>query len=187
MKFLRGIFLAVLTVSLVIAIAGSLLVHRGFRASTVPTPWEAYVARRVRDFAIPASERANKNPVPPTAEALQRGRDLFLNRCAGCHGPDGRGKTPIGSNTYPRVPDLSSLPTQVLTDGDFHYIIVNGVQFTAMPALGGTGSSADAWDLVRFVRSLRLQDQKQQSEQMASLSSAHYAGSQGCAKCHQEI
>ena len=165
----------------------SLLIHRGFRAGTVPPSWEASVARTVRDFAIPARERADKNPVPATPESLQRGRDLFLNRCAGCHGHDGSGLTSIGSNTYPRVPDLRSSRTQALADGELHYIVVNGVQFTAMPALGRTDSSADAWNLVRFVRSLSLRDQNQQAQQMASLSSAHYTGSQSCAKCHQEI
>ena len=187
MRVLRGIAVAALILCLVLAIAFGLLIHRGFRAGTVPPPWEASVARTVRDFAIPASERRVKNPVPATAETLQRGRDLFLNRCAGCHGPDGSGRTLIGSNTYPRVPDLRSSPAQELSDGELHYIIVNGVQLTGMPALGGPGSSADSWTLVRFVRSLGVQDQKQQSQQMTNLSSAHYAGSHSCAKCHQEI
>jgi mono/diheme cytochrome c family protein len=159
-----------------------LLIHRGFRAATPPPPWEVAVARGLRNFAIPSSERNEKDPVPASSESLRRARDLFLSRCAGCHGPDGSGRTPIGSNVYPRVPDLRSTPTQNLTDGELHYIIANGVQLTGMPALSGTGSSVEAWELVRFVRSLRVLDQKQQVQDVTNLTSAHYTGSQSCEK-----
>ena len=187
MKFFTGLFSALVALCLVIAIAFALLIHRGFRASTPPPAWEIAVARRVRNFAIPARERVNRNPVPTTAESLQHARDLFLSRCAGCHGPDGAGRTPIGGNIYPRVPDLRSPVAQELTDGELHYIIVNGVQLTGMPALSGTGSSADAWELVHFVRSLMRLTQPLQTQEGVKSASAHYTGSQSCEKCHQEI
>jgi len=186
LKSFKGLFFAVLALCFVIVIAVALLIHRGFRASSQPSSWETAVARRVRNYAIPSGERAIKNPVPATSESLQRARDLFLNRCAGCHGPDGAGRTPIGANIYPRVPDLRSRAAQDLTDGELHYIIVNGVQLTGMPALGG-GSSADAWELVHFVRGLMGLTQKLQMQEGAKLASAHYTGSRSCEKCHQEI
>ena len=187
MRAFKRIVLITLVICGLVALGLALLIHRGFRATTPPPAWEISVARGVRNLAIPSTERKEKNPVPATSESLQRARDLFLNRCAGCHGPDGSGRTPVGSNIYPRVPDLRSPATQDLTDGELHYIIVNGVQLTGMPALSGTGSSADAWGLVFFVRGLRILDQKQQVQDTANLTSAHYTGSQACEKCHQEI
>jgi predicted CXXCH cytochrome family protein len=187
LTFLKRLVYSALVLCGVVAVALFLPIHRGFRAATPPPPWEVAVARGLRNFAIPSSERNEKDPVPASSESLRRARDLFLSRCAGCHGPDGSGRTPIGSNVYPRVPDLRSTPTQNLTDGELHYIIANGVQLTGMPALSGTGSSVEAWELVRFVRSLRVLDQKQQVQDVTNLTSAHYTGSQSCEKCHQEI
>ena len=142
------------------------------------------MATRLRNFAIPGDETKRKNPVASTREELQQGRDMFLNRCANCHGVDGSGRTPIGTSEYPRVPDLRSPETQNLSDGEIHYIIENGVQMTGMPALSGAGSNADSWRLVLFVRSFGL---RTQSEEAAATASAHYTGSQSCEKCHQEI
>ena len=172
---------------LLAAFFGILLIHRGFRATATPPALEVSLARRIRNFAIPSDESDKKNPVPLNSESLRQARDLFLNRCATCHGVDGSGRTPIGGSTYPRVPDLRSPATQNLTDGEIHYIIENGVQLTGMPALGGTGSSASVWQLVLLIRSLRALSPVEQSQAVTILASAHYTGSQSCEKCHQEI
>jgi mono/diheme cytochrome c family protein len=108
---------------------------RGFRASSTPGAFETSAARLVRDFAIPRAAKGEKNPFAGDEQAVGQGRDEFLSRCATCHGSDGRGATPIGSNLYPRVPDLRRPMTQALTDGEIRYIIANGIQLTGMPAM----------------------------------------------------
>ncbi|MGZ5154489.1 MAG: c-type cytochrome, partial [Burkholderiales bacterium] len=178
MRVFKTVVVAVLIICISAAIGIDLLIRRGFRATSNPSALEVAVARRIRNFAIPSAERDQKNPVPATSTSLQRGHDLFVNRCAGCHGIDGGGRTPIGSNAYPRVPDLRAPAAQSLTDGQIYYIIENGVQLTGMPALGGNGSSADPWYLVLYVRGLRGLNPNEQSRVAASLSSAHYTGSQ---------
>ena len=180
----RGAVLGFIAILLLLVLGLGLLVRRGFRATLPPPSWEVAVATRLRNFAIPGDETKRKNPVASTREELQQGRDMFLNRCANCHGVDGSGRTPIGTSEYPRVPDLRSPETQNLSDGEIHYIIENGVQMTGMPALSGAGSNADSWRLVLFVRSFGL---RTQSEEAAATASAHYTGSQSCEKCHQEI
>ena len=114
-------------------------------------------ARSIRDFAIPGAERHRKNPDANDWTAIQQGREDFLARCASCHGVDARGRTPIGANVYPRVPDLRSESTQNLTDGEIHYIIENGIQLTGMPAMASPHreSAAESWKLVAYIRSLR--------------------------------
>lgn len=164
------------------------LVRRGFRATDEPSSFERATARRVRDFSIPAQSRHEKNPINTSADNLQQGRELFLARCANCHGIDGTGLTPMGRSLYPRTPDLRSPETQTLSDGAIHYIIQNGVQFTGMPGWGSPEVHPDdIWRLVLFIRSMRpLATAEQQSQQQA-LGSAHYVGSQSCAKCHADI
>src|SRR4051812_22588176 len=96
-------FLAIATVAMLGLI---LITHRGFRATSEPSHFEATLARAVRNLSIPRRERKVRNPMPLTPGVLDQGRELFLIRCATCHGVDGSGRTDIGAGLYPRVPDL---------------------------------------------------------------------------------
>jgi predicted CXXCH cytochrome family protein len=189
MRILKAVFFVLLVVLVVGVIGAIFLVRRGFRATAMPSKWEVAVARTVRNLAIPSRARGEQDPLAVTADTTGQGRELFLAQCAGCHGIDGSGKTPMGVNLYPRVPDLRAPATQNLTDGEIHYIIENGVQLTGMPAWGEPhkGTSGNSWKLVLFIRNLRPLTQKEQSLQAATASSAHYVGSQACEKCHAEI
>jgi predicted CXXCH cytochrome family protein len=174
---------------LIAFIAMLLLVARGFRATSEPTATEAKLARFVRDTAIPARERRKKNPLPPTSANLEAGREDFLARCSSCHGHDGAALTDIGRNLFPRAADLRSAATQNLTDGEIHYIIESGVQLTGMPAFGNPHrvEGDDSWKLVLFIRNLRSLSSEERATQQQALTSAHYAGSQSCQKCHADI
>ena len=189
MRVLKTFFFVLLVVLVAAIIGAVVLVGRGFRATTLPSKWEVVVARTMRNLAIPVRERDQQNPLAATTSNTKQGREAYLAQCAGCHGIDGSGKTPMGANLYPRVPDLRADPTQNLTDGDIHYIIENGVQLTGMPAWGEPHkeSSADSWKFVLFIRSLRPLNRQEQSLQVATPGSAHYVGSQACEKCHAEI
>src|SRR5579859_7320690 len=171
----------------VVAGAAALLIHRGFRATTQPTAFEAVVARSIRDFAIPGAESRRTNPLRGTPQDLAEGRDDFLARCQSCHGRDGKGETPMGQGLYPRVPDLTSARSQSLTDGELHYIIQNGVQLTGMPGWSDARATSrdEIWKLVLYLRSLR--GYPASGEPRWSPASAHYVGSASCEKCHADI
>jgi predicted CXXCH cytochrome family protein len=184
------VFLWVLTAAVIIfGVCGALLLRRGFRANATPSSLESSLARTVRNLAIPGRERTERNPFSATSDAARQGREVFLTACADCHGIDGSGKTPMGRNLYPRVPDLRATATQDLTDGEIHYVIENGVQLTGMPAWSRphAESSDTSWKLVSFIRSLRPLTEQERSQQVAAAGSAHYVGSQACEKCHTEI
>lgn len=176
-----------------IAVAASLLagivLWRGFRAVQAPSALETAAARGVRNLAIPWRERRAKNPLAGDGAALEQGHELFVANCATCHGVDGGGTTRIGTNLYPRVPDLRAAPTQSLTDGQIHYIVSNGVSFTGMPALDRVHreSKEDGWKLALFIRSLRPLSGREEAEEAQVRATAHYVGSQACEKCHESI
>lgn len=183
-------FLLSLLLMLVIAVVGAaLLVHHGFRATNEPSALETAAARAVRNYSVPSAARNEENPLGATPQNLQDGRDAFLAKCQICHGRDGSGQTPVGQSLYPRVPDLRAGATQNLTNGEIHYIIENGVELTGMPAWGNPhqAQSDDIWKLVLYIRSLRPLTQQEQAEQTRMSASAHYVGSQACAKCHAEL
>lgn len=149
-----GIGLLILLIAAIVGV-GFLLQH-GFSARDEPTVVEALVASRLRRLSVPRSQRDVKNPVPPTPEVLAQGRAHFADHCAVCHGNDGRGKTTIGQNLYPKAPDMWAKETQSLSDGEVFYIIKNGVRLTGMPAWGEDSPEDDreSWHLVHFIRHL---------------------------------
>jgi predicted CXXCH cytochrome family protein len=179
-------FLALVILGALYAVA---LIRHGFRANEEPSAVEKLVARLVRNLSVPARARKETNPWKPTPENLQEARDHFLARCAICHGTDGSGVTEEGRNLYPKPPDLRAPQTQNITDGEIHYIIQNGVRLTGMPAWGRPHDEADkdGWKLVLFIRSLGPLSAAEKSEQQSAMATAHYTGSQACAKCHREI
>ena len=131
-------------------------VRHGFSARDEPTAVEAWLASTMRHYAVPAALRAAKNPVPLTPEVMAEARAHFADHCASCHGNDGRGRTAMGPNFYPKVPDMTLERTQSQSDGELFAVIENGIRLTGMPAWGdGTPvSTYGSWTLVHFIRNL---------------------------------
>lgn len=90
--------------------------------------------------------RATKNPFEGDASAIRNGGAMFRSRCAGCHGPDGRGF--VG-------PDLTGFWAAGGTDDRMFDTIRRGVPGTEM-----TGADRlrvldkDIWQIVSYVRTL---------------------------------
>ena len=128
---------------------------RGFSAREQPTAIEAAVALRLRGLATPRDAARLRNPVAASPETIRAGLEHFADHCAICHGNDGRGDTTIGRGLYPKPPDLRAEGTRRLSDGELFYIIENGVRLTGMPAFGGPDSDPmETWPLVVFIRHL---------------------------------
>jgi predicted CXXCH cytochrome family protein len=172
-----------------IGLYGAWVFWHGFSTADEPSALEKVVARAARNLAIPRSARRETNPWNATPEILKESRESFLDRCATCHGVDGSGRTQVGRNVYPKVPDLRSPRTQNLTDGEIRYIIRNGVRLTGMPGWANPHDEQgdDSWKLVLYIRSLRQLTTEERAHQAATITSAHYVGSKACQKCHAEI
>ncbi len=157
MRTLGKLLLAVFALALAAGAWGLVsLVRHGVSARDEPTRAEAFVARRLRHLAVPHDARQAQSPVAPSREGLARARSHFADHCASCHGNDGRGRTALGQNLYPKAPDMTLSDTQRLSDGEIFYIIENGVRFTGMPAWGEAEAhdATESWELVHFIRHL---------------------------------
>ncbi len=189
MKKLKPLLLAFIILVVFAVLLFAVAVHRGFRATAKPPAIEVAIARGVRNFGIPGGERRLQNPLPANSDTYAEARQDYISHCSNCHGVDGSGKTQVGTNLYPRVPDLRAPATQSLTDGEIHYIIENGVQLTGMPAWGNSHaeSSSASWKLVRFIRGFRQSALKEEFASKRAPLHAQYVGSQSCQKCHAEI
>lgn len=70
------------------------------------------------------------------ARAADEGASLYKAKCAGCHGTDGAGQTPVGKSL--KVPDLSSPDVQKKLDDQLAEVIQKGKG--KMPALKSLNS-----------------------------------------------
>lgn len=153
MKKLAVIVVIVLAVLLLVGLA--ILPRDGFSARGNPSAFETVAAKSARRWSIPKTARDRTNPVPNSPEVLKKAMLHFADHCATCHGNDGSGRTEMGRNMYPKVPDMRKPDTQKLTDGELYYIVENGIRLTGMPAWGeGGDNDQETWELVRFIRHL---------------------------------
>jgi cytochrome c oxidase cbb3-type subunit 2 len=98
------------------------------------------------------------NPLPVTEENLLRGKEVFLQRCVGCHGIAGDGKGPGASFMSPSPADFTSADDACCGGdtgpGDFYYRILRGWPGTGMENFGDRLSVDDIWRVVLFVKTI---------------------------------
>ena len=117
--------------------AAALPVLAGCGGSTyVPSAW--------RD-GVPAAERAERNPLPVTPANVQAGGQLYGLYCSSCHSEDGAGRR--------NRPSLRNARVRGETDGEIHWILVNGSKGHGMPAWRLLGDTA-LWQLVEYIRAM---------------------------------
>jgi mono/diheme cytochrome c family protein len=92
------------------------------------------------------------NPVNNTPESIQRGRELYMNRCASCHGANARGDGPAAKGLRQKPSDLVSM-AGMHEDGDVAWKIAEGRG--AMPGWKKTLTEEQIWYLVNFIQSLK--------------------------------
>jgi mono/diheme cytochrome c family protein len=106
----------------------------------------------------PESVRADRNPVPPTADSIAAGRELFTEiGCNGCHGDKGTGEGPAAGGLDPSPRNFTNPAWQdSRTDGELRYTIFNGSPGTAMIANEAMFDDPDdVWNVINFIRSLK--------------------------------
>jgi cbb3-type cytochrome oxidase cytochrome c subunit len=98
------------------------------------------------------------NPLPVTEQNLIRGKEIFIQRCVGCHGVKGDGKGPAAPFLSPPPADFTSKDDACCGGdtgpGDFYFRILRGWTGTAMENFGERLSVDDIWRVVLFVKTI---------------------------------
>jgi mono/diheme cytochrome c family protein len=98
------------------------------------------------------------DPLPVTEQNLLRGKEVFLERCVGCHGLDGDGKGPGATFMSPPPADFTDKDDACCGGdtgpGDFYYRILRGWPGTGMENFGERLSVDDIWRVVLFVKTI---------------------------------
>jgi mono/diheme cytochrome c family protein len=97
------------------------------------------------------------NPLTGNEQTLKNGRKLFEQHCARCHGINGLGDGPDGTNLYPppaNVAAASKMP--MASDSYLFWTISEGGApvRSAMPPFKQTLKEDDIWQIITYLRVL---------------------------------
>ncbi len=108
-----------------------------------------------------SEEQMVKVPAEPpvTKEELDKGREVFMASCAGCHGAAGKGdgsqkmQDSLGYSLRPR--DLTAgIYKGSSSSEDLYYRMVSGIPGSPMPSYTGTLTEEQIWQLIHYTQSL---------------------------------
>jgi mono/diheme cytochrome c family protein len=95
---------------------------------------------------VPAHEHQRANPFRDQPEAVQAGQLLYAEHCSTCHGQEAEGKK--------NRPSLQSSRVQKeATEGDLHWLLVNGNPRRGMPSWSRL-PDPQLWQLISYLKSL---------------------------------
>jgi high-affinity iron transporter len=116
----------------------------------------------LRDLAQGLEDRLARDvgeavvPTPPSGASLERGAEVFRQRCASCHGDAGRGDGPAARGLTPPPADLGDAKVMgAKTRVDIYRQLLLGVAGTAMPSFERTLPDDDRWAVAAFALTLQ--------------------------------
>ncbi len=98
---------------------------------------------------VPERDRDKINPYHDQPDAIAAGQRVFHDHCAHCHGQDAEGTKKRPSLRTERV-------QQQATEGDLHWLLVNGSMGSGMPTWSKLGDP-QIWQVISYVRSLKVE------------------------------
>ena len=109
-------------------------------------------------WELPEDADKTKNPTVATAESIEKGKTLFLERtkgnCIFCHGETGAGNTENLPKLRRKPADLSNKERMTaMTDGEIFWKITKGIR-GIMPAGEKRMTEEERWHVVNYVRTL---------------------------------
>lgn len=95
----------------------------------------------------------------PTSDGLLRGKALYAQACASCHGPQGKGDGPQVMRDTQGLPVKPRDLTAGIFKGsssseDLWYRINSGLPGSPMPGYQGAYSDDQVWDLIHYIQTL---------------------------------
>lgn len=95
---------------------------------------------------VPAKEHEKANPFGHRQEAVDAGRKIYEEHCGRCHGENLEG-------TRRRPPLRSERVQQRASEGDLHWLLVNGSMKQGMPSWSRLGDP-QIWQVISYLKSL---------------------------------
>lgn len=118
---------------------------------TIPLGYEPYLYTKTDEDRLKAGKEL-VNPMDPTVQNLERGKQVYSVYCLNCHGDKGDGKGFLfTSGKYP-FPPKSLLSDKVINNPIGEIFHVETVGFGVMPAHGKQIRPEDRWKVAMYVK-----------------------------------
>jgi len=95
---------------------------------------------------VPGRDHEKISPYQGQPDAIAAGRRIFVDRCSQCHGEAGEGTKKRPGLKSKRVQDQA-------TEGDLHWLLVNGNMRKGMPSWAKLPDQ-QLWQVITYVKSL---------------------------------
>ena len=141
-------------------------------------------------------------------EASEKGKEVYDNSCAHCHGIEGRGDGSAAENLLPKPRDFtrglykirSTESGEIPTDQDLFDIITAGMPGSSMPGWDTALSANDRWEVVAYIKTfhdgfkenetppkqITLAGKIAYTEQSVEIGKVLYT-ELGCVECHGNV
>jgi len=124
--------------------------RRRARLLIVTVPFLAALAFAAADGSwmkhVPSKDHERKNPFAGQADAVSAGRLVYEDHCSKCHGENAQGTKKRPSLRSERV-------QQEASEGDLHWLLVNGNMGRGMPSWSKLGDP-QIWQVITYVKTL---------------------------------
>jgi len=113
--------------------------------------------RSIAHHALAASigqSSQDQSPLPADETNLLAGAHVYQQNCSGCHGRLDQPAAGMAKRFYPHPPQLLPPGTGVTDDpvGTTHWVVKNGIRFSAMPSFDGKLTDSEIWQVSLFLR-----------------------------------
>ena len=151
-KFLLGFVVGIC----LLLLAGYLFVTRGgifMGTKGGPLPLEESITSKAISASIGQSAQ-DQSSVPADETNLLAGARVYKQNCAGCHGQPDQPEAALAKQFYPHPPPLFPPSKGVTEDpvGATHWVVKNGIRFSAMPSYDGKLSDTEIWQVSLFLQ-----------------------------------
>jgi mono/diheme cytochrome c family protein len=114
-------------------------------------------------WELPDDADKTKNPVTASAESIEKGKTLYLERtkgnCVFCHGETGSGNEANMPRLRRKPADLTNKKRMTaMTDGELYWKITKGIT-GIMPAGEKRMTEEERWHVVNYIRTLAKEKQ----------------------------
>jgi thiosulfate dehydrogenase len=141
-----------------ILLAGYLFATRGgisFATKGGPLPMERSIAHQALVTSIGQSS-GDQSPIPADETNLLAGARVYQqNACMMCHGQLDQSASDFAKRFYPQLLP----PSEGVTDdpvGATHWVVKNGIRFSAMPSFEGRLTDTEIWQVSLLLRNANI-------------------------------